>query len=56
MYCIPSIDILSVRRRKAFDDMRGQPNISACAKFLRIFSVYIGMETLALLSLELSWA
>ena len=36
--------------------MRGQPNISSSAKFLGILPVYIGMETLALLSLELSWA
>ena len=36
--------------------MRGQPNISSSAKFPGILPVYIGMETLALLSLELSFA
>ena len=31
--------------------MRGQPNISSSAMFPGIFPVYIGLETLALLSL-----
>ena len=36
--------------------MRGQPNISSSAKFPGILPVYIGMETLAFLSLQLSFA